>query len=48
MFQQSVRGGLRFSSSVGYLDDHKLPNLTVATKVTVARIVLDKRPRHRR
>ena len=40
VFQQSVRGGLRYSSSVGFLDDHQLPNLTVATKVTVTRIVL--------
>ena len=37
IFQQSVRRGLRYSSSVGYLDDHKLPNLTVATRMVVAR-----------
>ncbi len=42
VFQQSVRGGLRYSSSVGYLDDHNLPNLAVETRVTVARIIVDK------
>jgi choline dehydrogenase len=42
VFQQSARGGLRYSSSVGYLDDHKLANLTVSTAVTVARVVLEK------
>ena len=42
IFQQSVHGGLRYSSSVGYLDDHKLPNLTVATRVVVSRVLLDK------
>jgi choline dehydrogenase-like flavoprotein len=42
VFQQSVHGGLRYSSSVGYLDDHKLPNLTVATRVVVSRVLLDK------
>jgi choline dehydrogenase-like flavoprotein len=42
VFQQSVHGGLRYSSSVGYLDGHKLPNLTVATRVVVGRVILDK------
>ena len=42
IFQQSVHGGLRYSSSVGYLDDHKLPNLTVATRVVVSRVLLGK------
>jgi len=41
VFQQSVHGGLRYSSSVGYLDDHKLPSLTVATRVVVSRVVID-------
>src|SRR5260221_4309683 len=40
VFQQSVDGGVRYSSSVGYLDDHKLPNLTVATRVVVSRVLL--------
>ena len=28
VFQQNASGGLRYSSSVGYLDHHSLPNLT--------------------
>src|SRR5262249_6186542 len=42
IFQQSVDRGLRYSSSVGYLDDHNLPNLTVTTGVTVSRITVAK------
>lgn len=42
IFQQSVHRGLRYSSSVGYLDDHKLPNLTLAPRVVVARVQIDK------
>jgi len=41
IFQQSVHGGLRYSSSVGYLDKHKLPNLTVTTGGVVARVLID-------
>lgn len=40
VFQQSVHEGLRYSSSVGYLDDHGLPNLTILTKATVTRVVV--------
>ena len=40
--QQSADSGLRYSSSVGYLDEHGLPNLDIAVGVTVARVVLDK------
>lgn len=40
--QQSAEGGLRYSSSVGYLDDHGMAHLDVVTGVTVARVVLDK------
>jgi choline dehydrogenase-like flavoprotein len=40
--QQSADGGLRYSSSVGYLDDHGMPHLDVVTGVTVARVVVDK------
>jgi choline dehydrogenase-like flavoprotein len=40
IFQQSCADGLRYSSSVGFLDDHRLPNLTVLTRYTAARIVL--------
>ncbi|MES9605644.1 FAD-dependent oxidoreductase [Actinomadura sp. NPDC000929] len=42
VFQQSVADGLRYSSSVGYLDDHGLANLTVLTNVTVRRVVIEK------
>lgn len=41
IFQQSAFRGLRYSSSVGYLDDHNLPNLTVLTKTAVSRVLLD-------
>src|SRR5260370_27057252 len=41
IFQQSVHGGLRYSSSVGYLDGHGLPNLKVETGAVVARVVID-------
>jgi choline dehydrogenase len=40
--QQSAHGGLRYSSSVGYLDDHGMAQLSVVTGVTVGRVVLDK------
>ncbi|MFG1855692.1 GMC family oxidoreductase [Actinomadura geliboluensis] len=42
IFQQSVDKGLRYSSSVGYLDDHGLSNLTVLTGATVGRVTIDK------
>ncbi|WP_396449501.1 GMC family oxidoreductase [Actinomadura sp.] len=42
VFQQSVDKGLRYSSSVGYLDDHGLANLTVLTGALVGRVVIDK------
>jgi choline dehydrogenase-like flavoprotein len=40
--QQNASGGLRYSSSIGYLDDHGLPNLTVTTGVLITRIVTGK------
>lgn len=40
VFQQSAHGGLRYSSSVAYLDD-PLPNLEVRTGATVTRVVID-------
>ncbi|MFG2086922.1 MULTISPECIES: GMC family oxidoreductase [unclassified Spirillospora] len=40
VFQQSAHEGLRYSSSVGYLDDHGLPNLTILTKAAVGRVVV--------
>ena len=58
VFQQNASGGLRYSSSVGYLDHHSLPNLTVTTRVRITRIIIargratgvevvtERRPRH--
>lgn len=40
VFQQSAAQGLRYSSSVAYLDGHGLPNLTVETGATVGRVVV--------
>ncbi|MFL6115038.1 MAG: GMC family oxidoreductase [Catenulispora sp.] len=40
--QQSAHDGLRYSSSVGYLDGHAMANLDVVTGVTVARVVIEK------
>jgi choline dehydrogenase-like flavoprotein len=42
VFQQNASGGLRYSSSIGYLDDHGLPNLTVITRARIAKVVIDK------
>jgi choline dehydrogenase-like flavoprotein len=42
VFQQSVRGGVRYSSSRGYLGDRELPTLRVQTKAHVARVVIEK------
>lgn len=39
VFQESATGGIRYSSSRGYLNDR--PNLTVRTGVTVSRIVVE-------
>ena len=41
VFQQNASGGLRYSSSVGYLDDHGLPGLTVWTGAQVQRVVIE-------
>ncbi len=40
--QQNASGGLRYSSSVGYLDQHGLPNLTVTTGALITRVVIGK------
>jgi choline dehydrogenase len=40
--QQNAAGGLRYSSSIGYIDRHSLPNLTVMTNTRITRIVIDK------
>jgi choline dehydrogenase-like flavoprotein len=42
VFQENVSGGLRYSSSVGYLDHHGLPNLTIVTRALITRVVLEK------
>jgi choline dehydrogenase-like flavoprotein len=41
VFQQNASGGLRYSSSVGYLDGHGLPGLTIRTRVRVAKVVIE-------
>lgn len=41
VFQQSVHHGLRYSSSVAYLDDHGLENLTVLTNTLATRIDIE-------
>jgi choline dehydrogenase-like flavoprotein len=40
-FQQNVSGGLRYSSSVGYLDGHGLPNLTVTTRALITKVMIE-------
>src|ERR1700741_3635059 len=40
VFQQNASGGLRYSSSVAYLDHHSLPNLTVTTRARITRIII--------
>jgi choline dehydrogenase-like flavoprotein len=40
--QQNAIGGLRYSSSIGYLDHHGLSNLTVTTGALITRVVIDK------
>jgi choline dehydrogenase len=42
VFQQNASRGLRYSSSVGYLDHHGLPNLTVTTRARITRVVISK------
>jgi choline dehydrogenase-like flavoprotein len=42
VFQQNASGGLRYSSSVGYLDHHSLPNLTIVTRALITRVVISK------
>jgi choline dehydrogenase len=41
IFQQSARDGLRYSSSVGYLDSHGLPNLEVRTSTMITKVVIE-------
>jgi choline dehydrogenase len=40
ILQQSAAKGLRYSSSVGYLDDHGQPRLTIRTGTVVARLLI--------
>ncbi|HYZ57221.1 MAG TPA: GMC family oxidoreductase N-terminal domain-containing protein [Streptosporangiaceae bacterium] len=40
VFQQNAAGGLRYSSSVAYLDDHGLPNLTITTRALITKVVI--------
>jgi choline dehydrogenase len=42
VFQQNASGGLRYSSSVAYLDHHGLPNLTVTTRALITKVVIEK------
>jgi choline dehydrogenase len=42
VFQQSAHHGLRYSTSVAYLDGVRPPNLEVLTGVTVSRVVIEK------
>ena len=46
--QQNAAGGLRYSSSIGYLDHHGLPNLTVTTERPHHQDRHRQGPRHRR
>jgi choline dehydrogenase len=39
--QQNASRGLRYSSSVGYLDGHGLPNLTVTTRALITKVVIE-------
>jgi choline dehydrogenase len=41
VLQQNASGGLRYSSSVGYLDGHAQPGLTIATGVHASRVVIE-------
>jgi choline dehydrogenase-like flavoprotein len=41
IFQESARDGLRYSSSVGYLDDHGLPNLSVKTGTIITKVLVE-------
>ncbi|HMD91412.1 MAG TPA: GMC family oxidoreductase N-terminal domain-containing protein [Trebonia sp.] len=41
VLQQNAGGGLRYSSSIGYLDGHDLPGLTIRTGVHIARVIIE-------
>ncbi len=42
VFQQNASGGLRYGSSVAYLDHHGLPNLTITTRALITKVVIEK------
>jgi choline dehydrogenase-like flavoprotein len=42
VFQQNASGGLRYSSSIAYLDHHGLQNLEITTRALITRVVIDK------
>jgi choline dehydrogenase len=42
VFQQNASGGLRYSSSVAYLDHHGLPNLEIITRASITRVLIEK------
>ena len=39
--QQNASGGLRYSTSIGYLDQHGLPNLTITTGALITKVVIE-------
>jgi choline dehydrogenase-like flavoprotein len=41
VIQQNVANGLRYSSSVAYLDDHGLPNLAIQTNTRVTKVIIE-------
>ena len=41
VMQQNAAGGLRYSSSIGYLDHQHLPNLSTRTRTHIERIVIE-------
>jgi choline dehydrogenase-like flavoprotein len=41
VMQQNAAGGLRYSSSIGYLDKHGLRGLTIMTRTHITRIVIE-------
>ena len=41
VMQQNAAGGLRYSSSIGYLGKQDLPGLTILTRTHIARIVIE-------
>jgi len=39
--QQNASGGLRYSTSIGYLDQHGLANLTITTGALITKVVIE-------